>query len=62
MSEFYNLKTKLPGDKEYDFEQLKGKVVLVVNVASKCGFTPQYKGYPASSSPGKGGGLTSIIT
>jgi len=44
MSEFYNLKTKLPGDKEYDFEQLKGKVVLIVNVASKCGFTPQYKG------------------
>ena len=35
MSEFYNLKAKLPGDKEYDFEQLKGKVVLVVNVASK---------------------------
>jgi len=44
MSEFYNLKAKLPGDKEYDFEQLKGKVVLIVNVASKCGFTPQYKG------------------
>jgi len=35
MSEFYNLKAKLPGDKEYDFEQLKGKVVLIVNVASK---------------------------
>jgi len=44
MTEFYNLKAKLPGDKEYDFEQLKGKVVLIVNVASKCGFTPQYKG------------------
>ena len=35
MSEFYNLKAQLPGDKEYDFDQLRGKVVLVVNVASK---------------------------
>jgi glutathione peroxidase len=35
MSEFYDLKAKLPGDKVYDFEQLKGKVVLIVNVASK---------------------------
>ena len=35
MAEFYNLKAKLPGDKEYNFEQLKGKVVLVVNVASQ---------------------------
>jgi len=44
MSEFHSLKAKLPGNEEYDFEQLKGKVVLIVNVASKCGFTPQYKG------------------
>jgi len=47
MSEFYNLKAQLPGDQEYDFEQLKGKVVLIVNVASECGFTPQYKGLQA---------------
>lgn len=30
--------------KEYDVNALKGKIVLVVNVASKCGFTPQYDG------------------
>ncbi|KAG1745564.1 glutathione peroxidase [Suillus occidentalis] len=44
---FYGLKTELPSGQTYDFEQLKGKVVLIVNVASKCGFTPQYKGLQA---------------
>ncbi|KAF9048427.1 glutathione peroxidase-like protein [Panaeolus papilionaceus] len=43
-SSFYSLKAELPGGKTFDFADLKGKTVLIVNVASKCGFTPQYQG------------------
>jgi glutathione peroxidase len=41
---FYNFKVKDIDGNEFSFEQLKGKKVMVVNVASKCGFTPQYEG------------------
>jgi peroxiredoxin len=32
---FYDLKAELPSGQTYDFTDLKGKVVLIVNVASK---------------------------
>ncbi|GCD80762.1 glutathione peroxidase [Schleiferia thermophila] len=40
---FYSLKAKTIDGKDFDFSTLKGKRVLIVNVASECGFTPQYK-------------------
>ncbi|MCG3167783.1 MAG: Glutathione peroxidase BsaA [Bacteroidia bacterium] len=39
---FYDFKMKTIDGKEYDFAQLKGKKVMIVNTASKCGLTPQY--------------------
>jgi glutathione peroxidase len=43
MNSFYDFKTKTLDGKEFQLSSLKGKKVLVVNTASKCGFTPQYK-------------------
>lgn len=40
---FYDLKAKTIDGANFKFSSLKGKKVLVVNVASKCGLTPQYE-------------------
>lgn len=39
----YDLKVKTRSLEDYDLSELKGKVVIVVNTATGCGFTPQYE-------------------
>lgn len=41
--DFYSLSFKTITGETFKFDQLKGKKVLIVNTASKCGFTPQFK-------------------
>ena len=43
-SNFYDLKAITIDGQEISFEKFKGKKVLIVNVASKCGYTYQYEG------------------
>lgn len=39
---FYSFKMKGIDGKEIDFSQYKGKKIVILNTASKCGYTPQY--------------------
>ncbi len=42
-SSIHQFKIKTLEGEDFDFSSLKGKKILIVNTASKCGFTPQYK-------------------
>jgi glutathione peroxidase len=47
VNSLYDLKTTSLDGKPADLGAYRGKVALVVNVASKCGYTPQYEGLEA---------------
>ena len=47
MTSLHSIPLTLNDGTETDFGRFRGQVVLVVNVASQCGFTPQYAGLEA---------------
>ena len=48
MASIYDFTANTIDGKTVSLGDYKGKVLLIVNVASKCGFTPQYKGLEAA--------------
>ena len=47
MATFYDFEANLLDGTSQKLNAYRGKVLLIVNVASKCGFTPQYEGLEA---------------
>ena len=59
-SNIYEIELKKPNTDKIEFNKLKGKVLLVVNIATKCGYTPQLDGLEKLYKEYSGQGLVII--
>ncbi|MBO7436415.1 MAG: glutathione peroxidase [Bacteroidaceae bacterium] len=60
MERIYDFKALTGKGAELSFNEFEGKVLMIVNTASKCGFTPQYDGLEALYQKYKDQGFTII--
>lgn len=58
MTDLYSIPVIAADGSTTDLSAYRGRVLLIVNVASKCGFTPQYAGLEALHRAHEGAGLT----
>ncbi len=60
MEKIFDFKALTSKGKEIDFKEFEGRVLLIVNTASKCGFTPQFAGLEELNQKYKDKGLVVI--